>query len=53
LIIGSEAHGVGNALGDVIKRRVNIPMREGVESLNAAIAASVILFEIARQREAK
>jgi TrmH family RNA methyltransferase len=53
LIIGSEAHGVGNALGDVIKRRVNIPMREGVESLNAAIAASVLLFEIARQREAK
>jgi TrmH family RNA methyltransferase len=53
LVIGSEAHGVGNALGDVIKRRVNIPMQEGVESLNAAVAASVILFEIAHQREAK
>jgi TrmH family RNA methyltransferase len=53
LIIGSEAHGVGNALGDVIKRRVHIPIQEGVESLNAAVAASVIVFEIARQREAK
>ena len=53
LIDGSEAHGVGNALGDVSKGRVNIPMREGVESLNVAVAASVILFEIARQREPK
>ena len=53
LIIGSEAHGVGDALGDVIKKRVHIPMQEEVESLNAAVAASIILFEIARQREAR
>jgi TrmH family RNA methyltransferase len=52
LIIGSESHGIGDALADAIKERVHIPMREGVESLNAAVAASVILFEIARQREA-
>jgi TrmH family RNA methyltransferase len=53
LVIGSEAHGVGDRIGDVIKKRVHIPMREGVESLNAAVAASVILFEIVHQREAK
>jgi TrmH family RNA methyltransferase len=53
LIIGSEAHGVDDALRDMVEKRVHIPMRDGVDSLNAAIAASVILFEIARQREAK
>jgi TrmH family RNA methyltransferase len=53
LVIGSEAHGVGDALSAVIQKRVQIPMRGGVESLNAAVAASVILFEIARQREEK
>ena len=53
LVIGSEAHGIGDEIGDRIKNRVHIPMQEGVESLNAAVAASVILFEIARQREAK
>jgi TrmH family RNA methyltransferase len=53
LVIGSEAHGVGDRLRDVIEKRVHVPMRDGVESLNAAVAASVILFEIARQREAK
>jgi TrmH family RNA methyltransferase len=53
LVIGSEAHGVGDALSAVIQKRVQIPMRGGVESLNAAAAASVILFEIARQREEK
>ncbi|OGO14802.1 MAG: hypothetical protein A2Z14_06130 [Chloroflexi bacterium RBG_16_48_8] len=53
LIIGSEVHGVRDELGSLVQRRVHIPMKDGVESLNAAIAASVILFEIVRQREAK
>jgi TrmH family RNA methyltransferase len=53
LIIGSEAHGVRDVLRDTIKKHVHIPMRSGVESLNAAVAASIILFEIARQREAQ
>jgi len=30
--------------------RVSIPMQHGVESLNAAVAAAVILFEAQRQR---
>jgi TrmH family RNA methyltransferase len=53
LIIGSEAHGVRDVLRDTIRKRVHIPMRNGVESLNAAVAASIILFEIAHQREAQ
>lgn len=51
LVIGNEAHGVGEgsaALNDA--RRVSIPMAAATESLNAAVAAGVILFEAARQR---
>jgi len=51
LIIGGEAEGAGEAgralAGD---RLTHIPMRPGVESLNAAVAAAVFLFAAARQR---
>ena len=50
LIIGGEAHGPGEAVRDLTAAHVHIPMRPGVESLNAAVAAAVLLFEIARQR---
>jgi TrmH family RNA methyltransferase len=52
LIVGSEAHGVSRSLRSWTKRRVHIPMKGNVESLNASIAAAIILFEIVRQREA-
>lgn len=52
LIIGSEAHGVGaDALRLAAGRLVYIPMAAATESLNAAQAGAVILFEAARQRQ--
>jgi TrmH family RNA methyltransferase len=53
LIIGAEAHGISPQASALATERVNIPMWNKVESLNAAIAASVILFEGARQRRTK
>ena len=50
LIIGNEAHGVSREAAKLATRHVSIPMWNKVESLNAGIAASVILFEAARQR---
>ncbi len=50
LIIGNEAHGVSREAARLATTRVSIPMWNKVESLNAGIAASVILFEAARQR---
>jgi TrmH family RNA methyltransferase len=51
LIIGGEAEGAGpEAQALAAGRHVYIPMASGVESLNAAIAAGVLLFEAARQR---
>ena len=49
LIIGSEAHGAGSWARRLATGRVVIPMCGRVESLNAAVAAAVILFEALRQ----
>jgi TrmH family RNA methyltransferase len=53
LVIGSEAHGVGDELRALDHKLVHIPIRSEVESLNAAVAAGIILTEISRQRGAK
>ncbi|RPI55395.1 MAG: RNA methyltransferase [Chloroflexi bacterium] len=50
LIVGGEAEGAGEEAAQVATGRVRIPMAGGAESLNAAMAATVILFEAARQR---
>lgn len=50
LIIGSEAHGAGREARWLATGAISIPMAGEAESLNAAVAASVILFEARRQR---
>lgn len=49
LIISGEAHGASQMALALVDGNVNIPMARGVESLNVAVAAGVLLFEIARQ----
>ncbi len=51
LLIGGEAHGAGAAAERLATGRVTIPMRDETESLNAALAAGILVFEAARQRE--
>jgi len=50
-IIGGEAAGAGARASSLAHGRISIPLAPGVESLNAAVAAAVILFEAVRQRE--
>jgi len=50
LIMGGEAEGASEEAKRLAQKRVHIPMPGGAESLNAAVAASIILFEAARQR---
>jgi len=50
--IGNEGAGLSPALAGIGTRRVTIPMPGGMESLNAAAAAAVCLFECVRQRRA-
>ena len=50
VLIGGEARGAGAAAERLATGRVTIPMQDVTESLNAALAAGIILFETARQR---
>lgn len=50
LIVGGEAAGPEQAHQLAGVQSIAIPMANGVESLNVAVAASIILFEAARQR---
>jgi RNA methyltransferase, TrmH family len=52
LALGNEGAGLSPALAVAATQRVTIPMPGGVESLNAAAAAAVCLFECVRQRNA-
>jgi tRNA G18 (ribose-2'-O)-methylase SpoU len=53
LVIGSEgnglSHSVREAVADGTIQAIHIPMEAGIESLNAAVCGSVILFEYQRQ----
>jgi TrmH family RNA methyltransferase len=46
LVIGSEAHGVSEALMQQATRKITIPLAKECESLNAAIAGSVCMFQM-------
>ena len=50
LFVGSEGSGLSEALRTKADLRIRIPLAAGVESLNATIAAAVVLFEIHRRR---
>jgi len=52
LLLGSELFGVSDQAAALADQTVIIPMRGLVASLNVSVAAALILFEAARQREA-
>jgi RNA methyltransferase, TrmH family len=49
LIVGNEAHGPSQAAHELATQTISIPLANGVESLNAAMAAGIILYEAVRQ----
>jgi TrmH family RNA methyltransferase len=49
LVIGNEGGGISPELLARVHERVHIPMAPGIESLNAAVAGSVLMFERMRQ----
>ena len=49
-IIGNEAAGISKDILDIVEKKIKIPMLGEVESLNAAVAGSILMYEAARQR---
>lgn len=50
VVMGSEGKGISQVTLDACEKALKIPMRERCESLNAAVAASVILWEMAKNK---
>lgn len=51
LLLGSEGHGLGEEWLAQADRRVTIPMQLGIDSLNVAVAAAVLLFRFCAERQ--
>ena len=52
IVVGSEGKGISRLVRETCDTIMSIPMAEWVESLNASVAAGVVLAEFARQRRA-
>ena len=50
IIIGSEASGISKEVLSIALEHIKIPMAGRVESLNAAMASGILMYEAARQR---
>ncbi|MCR5302483.1 MAG: 23S rRNA (guanosine(2251)-2'-O)-methyltransferase RlmB [Lachnospiraceae bacterium] len=53
LVIGSEGDGVSRLVREKCDYVVSIPMKGEIDSLNASVAAGVLMYEIVRQRDIK
>jgi tRNA (cytidine/uridine-2'-O-)-methyltransferase len=51
LMVGRESAGVPDAVAEAADLRVRIPMRDGLRSINVALAATLILGEAKRQTD--
>ncbi|MBE5935999.1 MAG: RNA methyltransferase [Lachnospiraceae bacterium] len=49
IIIGNEANGISDKVVDIAQNMIKIPMEGQVESLNAAVSAALIMYEVYRQ----
>lgn len=50
LLIGNEARGLSDAVAEKADRRIKIPMEGKVESLNAAVATAILMYEVKSSR---
>lgn len=53
ICIGNEGNGISEEVFALADTKIKIPMPGGAESLNAAAAASVMIFEVVRQKQIK
>lgn len=50
LVIGGEADGASESARKLANQKISIPMNGNIESLNAGVVGSILMFEIVRQR---
>lgn len=50
IVVGNEGQGVSEEIEKISSIKLTIPMKKGIESLNAGVSGSVVMFEIASKR---
>ena len=50
IVIGNEANGVSNEIQNIADEKAKIPMLGRTESLNASVAAGIVMYEYVRQK---
>ena len=53
MLVGGEGGGLATGTAALADGCISVPMRRSVESLNAAVAAALIVYEARRQRGAR
>lgn len=48
VVIGNEGQGVSDQISALCKKSLSLPMKKGVESLNASISGAIIMYQIAK-----
>lgn len=49
--VGNEGNGISNEVYELCDLKIKIPMPGGAESLNVAVAASIMMYEVVRQKD--
>ena len=49
-MVGSEGEGMGKLIREICDFVVNIPLQGEISSLNASVAAAIVMYEILKQR---
>ena len=49
-LIGNEGNGLTTEIADLADIYIRIPMEGSLESLNAAVSAAIVMYEMQRQR---
>ena len=50
LIVGNEGNGMGRLIREKCDFVLSLPMRGEIDSLNASVAAGIVMYEVSRQR---
>jgi 23S rRNA (guanosine2251-2'-O)-methyltransferase len=53
LVIGNEGKGIGTLTAKKCDKIVSLPMNGKINSLNASVAAGVLMYEVVRKRRSK
>ncbi|MGM0471430.1 MAG: TrmH family RNA methyltransferase [Bacillota bacterium] len=53
VVVGNEGNGPQAETLSLADQKIKVPLAEGIDSLNAAIASGVIMYEVVRQRQIK